>query len=190
MIAFVLGNGQSRRNINLELLKTQGVVYGCNALYRDFVPHVLVATDTLISKEIQMSGYSQQNKFYTRRPIDGLGAIKIESRYFGFSSGQVAVSLAAAAGHELIYLLGFDMGPNTDGKFNNVYAGTEFYKRVGADPTFTGNWKKQLCQILDDFPHYSFVRVAGSETELIQEFESRRNYKTLPVADFLQRINN
>jgi hypothetical protein len=190
MIAFVLGNGQSRRDINLELLKASGMVYGCNALYRDFVPHVLVATDTPIANEIQQSGYSQQHKFYTRRPIDAQGGLKIGPKYFGYSSGPVAASLAAQDGNDQIYLLGFDMGPGKDGKFNNVYAGTEFYKRIGADPTFIGNWKKQLCQIFDDFPHYSFVRVTGSETELIQEFEFRRNYKTLPIADFLQLINN
>lgn len=190
MIAFVLGNGQSRRNIDPAMLQQHGRVFGCNALYREFTPDVLVATDTPIAKEIQQSGYSQQHKFYTRRPIEGLGALKIETRYFGFSSGPVATSLAAQAGCDEIYLLGFDMGPDSSGRFNNLYAGTEFYKRIGADPTFVGNWKKQLCQIFDDFPYYSFVRVAGSETADIEEFRYRRNYKTMPVADFLQQINN
>jgi len=31
---FVLGNGESRKNVNLDDLKSVGPVYGCNALYR------------------------------------------------------------------------------------------------------------------------------------------------------------
>lgn len=190
MIAFVLGNGQSRRDIDPVVLQQHGQVYGCNALYREFVPEVLVATDTLIAREIQLSGYSKQHKFYTRRPMEMHGALKIQPKYFGYSSGPVAVSLAAQAGCEHVCLLGFDMAPDAQGKFNNIYAGTEFYKPVGADPTFVGNWKKQLCQIFDDFPHYSFVRVTDSQTAEIEEFRSRQNYTTLPVVDFLQLINN
>jgi len=41
---FVLGNGRSRLEISLDDLKKHGRVYGCNALYRDFIPDVLIAT--------------------------------------------------------------------------------------------------------------------------------------------------
>ena len=41
--AFVLGNGVSRKEIDLESLRKWGKTYGCNALYRDFAPDVLVA---------------------------------------------------------------------------------------------------------------------------------------------------
>jgi hypothetical protein len=190
MTAFVLGNGVSRQHIDPNILHTHGPVYGCNALYREFTPDVLVATDRPIATAIQESGYAQNNVFYTRRPIESLGARSVPKVYFGYSSGPVATSLAAQAGCDEIYLLGFDLGPDSGGRFNNVYAGTEFYKRIGADPTFVGNWVKQLCQIFDDFSYYSFVRVTGGETADIEEFKHRRNYKTIPVADFLQRINN
>jgi hypothetical protein len=63
---FVLGNGRSRLGLNLNSLKTAGKVFGCNALYRDFTPDVLVATDPGISKEIELSGYPNNNIFYTR----------------------------------------------------------------------------------------------------------------------------
>jgi len=33
--AFVIGNGESRKIFPIETLKGQGVVYGCNAIYRD-----------------------------------------------------------------------------------------------------------------------------------------------------------
>ena len=33
---FCLGNGESRKDVNLSALKAHGKIYGCNALYRDF----------------------------------------------------------------------------------------------------------------------------------------------------------
>jgi hypothetical protein len=63
MRSFVLGNGTSRLNINPQELQRYGKIYGCNALYRDFLPDVLVATDKPIATEIQNSGYSIKNKF-------------------------------------------------------------------------------------------------------------------------------
>ena len=51
-IAFVLGNGISRKHIPLEPLRAHGKIYGCNALYRDFAPDHLVAVDTKMIIEI------------------------------------------------------------------------------------------------------------------------------------------
>jgi hypothetical protein len=68
-IAFVIGNGVSRQAVNLELLCSLGKIYGCNALYRDFTPDVLVATDKPIATEIQNSGYPIKNKFYTHKNL-------------------------------------------------------------------------------------------------------------------------
>ena len=42
---FCIGNGQSRAPVDLIKLRPQGKIYGCNALYRDFKPDVLVAVD-------------------------------------------------------------------------------------------------------------------------------------------------
>ena len=40
--AFVLGNGVSRQSVDLNQLKPLGTTYGCNAIYREFVPDVLI----------------------------------------------------------------------------------------------------------------------------------------------------
>jgi len=93
----------------LEHLRTHGTIYGCNALYRDFTPDVLIATDRPISEQIQHSGYPLKNKFYTRKPLDGLGAHRVPDQYWGYSSGPLATAIAAADQHMDIYLLGFDM---------------------------------------------------------------------------------
>lgn len=187
--AFVLGNGISRRGIDLEILKSQGTVYGCNALYRDFVPDVLVATDRPIATEIQQSGYALKHKFYTRRPVAGQGARTVPHEYFGFSSGPIALGLAAQDKHSEVYFVGFDMGPTGDNKFNNVYADSEFYKASTATPTYTGNWIKQIRRVITDYPVTQFYRIMGSTTAKIQEFEGIKNLGFIDLDTFLDRIN-
>ena len=187
--AFVLGNGVSRQQVNLNNLRHLGQIYGCNALYRDFVPDVLVSTDKPISTRIQDSGYPQNNRFYTRRPVPGNGANPVPQKYYGYSSGPIAASIAALDGAVVIYLVGFDMGPDNN-HFNNVYADTEFYKKSSALPTFTGNWARQLTQIMRDFPAIAFVRVMGVTTAPVEDFADVRNFRTMSMEDFQNRINN
>ena len=58
---FCIGNGESRKDFNLEKLRPHGKIYGCNALYRDFTPDHLTAVDAGIMHEIYNSGYCQNN---------------------------------------------------------------------------------------------------------------------------------
>lgn len=64
---FVLGNGESRKGLDLNNLKEYGTIYGCNALYRDFTPDGLIAVDWAIMHEIYASGYAQNNPCYFRQ---------------------------------------------------------------------------------------------------------------------------
>jgi hypothetical protein len=187
--AFVLGNGVSRQAVDLNQLKSCGKIYGCNALYRDFIPDVLVATDRPIATEIQNSGYPVKNKFYTRKPIDNLGALKVPHEYYGYSSGPLATGIAALDSHLIIYMIGFDMGP-VNNKFNNIYADTDFYRKSDATPVYTGNWTKQIRKICEDFSKTQFVRVQGKTTADIAEFATIKNLKHLHLHTFLDRINN
>ena len=188
--AFVLGNGTSRRGIDLTILNQYGKIYGCNALHREYTPDVLVATDKPIATFIQESGYSAQHRFHTRRPIPGKGAREVPKPYFGYSSGPLAVGIAAIDENRLIYLLGFDMGPSPTNTINNLYAGSEFYKQINAQPTFTGNWVKQLVRIMTDHKTVEFVRVAGPTTARIAELEAVQNLTHLDLDTFVNRINN
>jgi len=188
--AFVLGNGVSRQGIDLDLLLSLGPVYGCNAIYREFTPTVLISTDVPISEAIQRTGYAQKNRMYTRRPLPDSGAVRIDQEYFGYSSGPVAVSIAAADANRAVYMIGFDMGPTRTGRFNNCYADTEFYKKSSANPTYTGNWAKQIAKLCKDFRKVSFYRVVGPTTADIADFKNVGNLHHMPMADFLNRINN
>lgn len=188
--AFVLGNGISRQNIVLSQLQSHGKIYGCNALYKEFAPDVLVATDTPIAMQIQQSGYAKTHCFYTRKPIENLGGLLLPKKYFGYSSGPNAVALAAQDNNYTIYLLGFDMGPTENNTFNNVYAGTEFYKPHNSAPTHAKNWIKQLKTIATDYPLTKFIRVHGPTTAEIPEFSTVPNLLKEQLGTFVDRINN
>ena len=51
-VAFVIGNGESRKDIDLYPLKNYGKLYACNAVYRHFQPDYLVAVDVKMILEI------------------------------------------------------------------------------------------------------------------------------------------
>lgn len=187
MFGFVLGNGISRNDISVTLLKEHGKTYGCNALYRDAIPDVLVATDLLIAEHIQHTQYAIHNRFYTRRPIPGLGAEKV--LYHRYSSGPNAVAIAIEDNCNPIYLLGFDMAPTLNNKFNNIYAGTEFYKLSESEPTYPGNWINQLHFIISKHPGKGFIRVLGETSARSTALDNLKNYKTMELIKFISMLN-
>lgn len=182
-IAFVLGNGKSRLAVDLNSLRPYGKIYGCNALYRDFVPDVLVATDPEISTAIMESGYAKENVFYTRKPIDGSGARKIVKNY-GFSSGPIVLGLALDDNPEKLFILGFDLD-SKDQRFNNVYAGTDFYKPIGSKETHYGNWINQVADLTKGRSN-RIVRV--NENNLVPD--KWKHIRHVNLRDFLDAINN
>ena len=55
--AFCFGNGNSRKGLNLDYFKKYGTVIGCNAVYRDFTPDYLFASDFGMIRQIFADGY-------------------------------------------------------------------------------------------------------------------------------------
>lgn len=185
-IAFILGNGRSRASIMLNQLLGKGLIVGCNALYRDFTPDILIATDPPISEEIQKSGYALKHEFWTRKPLNDKGARKLEKPYYGMSSGPAAASRACLRGCTIIYLIGFDLGSPT--KFvNNIYAGSLHYKKEQDGTTYYGNWVTQLQLLADRFENVKFIRVMGKEST-VMDFK-RKNIEIIDLNDFQTRIN-
>ena len=63
---FCIGNGESRKGFDLEILRPHGTIYGCNAIYRDFMPDVLTGVDHGIMHEIYHAGMAQKIPCYFR----------------------------------------------------------------------------------------------------------------------------
>ena len=63
---FCIGNGKSRTDYNLEKLRGHGKIYGCNAIYRDFLPDVICGVDHGIMHEIYHAGIAEKIPTYFR----------------------------------------------------------------------------------------------------------------------------
>ena len=188
-VAFVLGNGKSRLAVDPQQdLLGKGIIYACNAIYRDFMPNVLISTDKPISEKIQLEGIPARVKHWTRRHLPDSQSYKIERPYYGMSSGPVAISRAAIDGHSHIYFLGFDLGSN-DGRLNNVYGSTEFYKANTDKATFAGNWIYQINQISREFRQAQFVRITGAESQPVDWENKFNNLTEMSMDDFKVMIN-
>jgi hypothetical protein len=74
-------------------------------------------------------------------------------------------------------------------RFNNVYAGTEFYKSPDAAPTYTGNWIRQLVSVAQDFPKTQFIRVCGPTSAEVKEFKNIGNFDNIDIKIFRYRLD-
>ncbi len=158
--AFILGNGKSRLTIDAKSLLLLGSVYGCNAQYREFDPHFLIAVDVKMVNEIIAAGYHKQHQVWTNpnKGISSKHSINFFNPHKGWSSGPTALWFACTQGHRDVYIFGFDyMG--TMGKFNNVYADTYNYKKSSDTATFYGNWLSQTEKVIKEFKKTKFYRV-------------------------------
>ena len=187
MTAFVIGNGLSRKGIDLN--KLDGTTYGCNWLYTEFRPDVLVATDYSISIHIQNSPYPKYNTFYTRKAYAKSGALQLRSQFKNWASGPNAVQLAVYDKHDTIVLLGFDFGGTEN--FNNVYAGTQFYKESKSISTYSGSWKHQISKVISMNDSVNFKIVTGLETcHSVNKFNQYKNATIITTDEFCKEYQD
>ena len=113
-VAFVLGNGESRKGILIDELKKHGKVYACNGVYRTEKPDYLVAVDPKMVFEIAETPYVRENQVwsnfnaqYNKNPTV-LNHVRWFKPSLGWSSGPTALRMACEHGHKEIYILGFD----------------------------------------------------------------------------------
>ena len=183
--AYIIGNGTSRLRIDLENLRGNGKIFGCNALYRDFTPDILVAVDMGITKEIEKSGYQRSHPFYCRRPGPDSHQLPHKTK---MASGPYATYLAALWGHKKIYLLGFDLVGLEGNRVNNVYTGTSHYRLPENVAAKHQPWVGQFIRIMTQFPDIELIRV-GDDLYQPPEWADYPQYKTMGVDEFLESLN-
>ena len=114
-IAFVLGNGESRKGIDIDDLKGRGTVFACNGVYRTHRPDFLVAVDPKMLFEIAETDYMLHNKVWSNfnaqynKHQKVLDNVKWFQPSLGWSSGPTALWLASdMTDYDTIYIIGFD----------------------------------------------------------------------------------
>lgn len=186
-IAYVIGNGVSRKNIPVDRLKSFGKLYGCNAQYREYSPDYLIAVDTKMILEINSNHYQKTNEVWTNynRAYEKLKDFNYFKPSKGWSSGPTALWFATQHGYKTIYILGFDYkGVDAGKKFNNMYADTQNYKRSSDGATFFGNWLRQTQQVIQQNPSINFIRVVDQFTYMPPELKDFENLSIMQKEQF------
>jgi len=164
----VIGNGESRKNIDLD--KINSIKIGCNAIFRDWQVDHLVCCDRNIVLEAIHEINLDKTKLYTRseyinmnKKIFSLPELPYQSKQrpdqsIHWGSGPYAVLLATQLNtlNESIDLLGFDlygMGEKT----NNIYKDTLNYKKSSERAVDPRYWIHQLGKIFELNQNMKFV---------------------------------
>ena len=194
--AYIIGNGPSRKNFNLDVLKDTGQSYGCNALYRDFMPDFIFSVDTKMTTEMVMAKVGRQTIHYApslevnRKHAKGM--IHLIPNNPHFISGNQAIWTATVHGHRNIYLIGFDFKEYGQGQLNNIYQETDNYGPRNDSTIFDG-WLRQFRQMIKQRPYCKFTVVHDNPPDFLnylQPGEDLKNTFLMSFKEFNETVLN
>lgn len=187
----VVGNGESRKAINLARFVNRLPIVGCNAIYRDIAVDYLVCIDARLVEEVYTGSisvpvYSNQLQYNNR--IVQLPTIPFlqNSRalyYKNWSSGAYALLLSATLEFTTIYIIGFDLY-STTGYVNNVYKNTVNYSSSISHAVDPAYWIYQSACIFRHFTNKSFI-VVNDTNWVMPELWKLSNVQHISIDIFL-----
>ena len=169
----VIGNGESRKTVDLHKLKQTHTLVGCNAIHRDIVVDHLVCCDRRMVDEATNNPLTKDTLIYVRpnwhhyfRKIKKLKNIRLvpdlpykgnkqQDDPFHWGSGGFAVLLAASLGQKEIDIYGVDLYP-THNKVNNIYKNTAHYGKSDGQAVDPSYWVYQIAKVFENFPECHF----------------------------------
>jgi len=194
--AYIIGNGPSRKGFNLNSLKATGQTYGCNALYRDFIPDYIFSVDTKMT--IKMCNDKVYEKCIHYAPAlevnrpHGKDKLHLTPNNPHWISGNQAFWTAAVHGHKNIYLIGFDFRQYGKNQLNNIYQDTENYGPRHDNDIFEG-WLKQFRDLLKMRPYCNFTVVHDNPPEYLHHLQTGidlKNSKIITYKEFTDTVLN
>jgi len=171
LISYCIGNGESRKDYNLEQLRDTGKFYGSNAIYRDIPVDYLCCSDKRMVEEALDGGY--KGIIYTRLDWSSLFKTPQVKSFLMFSwdfwtenvkwkktlhwgSGLHSAYLALRNNCDVLIMIGHDFW-GVKNKHNNLYKNTHNYEsnnHHAIDPSF---WIMQFELLFTEFPETQFV---------------------------------
>ena len=188
--AYCIGNGPSRKGFNLNKLKATGQTYGCNALYRDFLPDFIFSVDTKMTMQMVEDEVGLKTIHYgpalevNRKQSKGM--INLIPNNPHWISGNAAFWTAGVHGHKNIYLLGYDFREYGKDQLNNIYQDTENYGERQGEDIFEG-WLKQFRDMLKMRPYVNYTVVHDNPPEFLNHLQTGTdlgNSKIISYAEF------
>jgi len=195
--AVAIGNGLSRDQFNLNLLKDHKAgllganslqTYGANTVYRTFNPDFLVVVGDPMAQEVINAEYTTGHIVFStsREVVQNPGKFYLVPYDPNYNAGALAVYLACFDGHKTIYMLGFD-GQETGGYEDNVYATQNWPGYDGNTTSGAGNFPELVMQhIMQVYDDVTFVRVMPSKYASIPEaWKYQTNFKQIDFREFV-----
>ena len=188
--AYIIGNGPSRKGFDLTRLAETGQTYGCNALYRDFIPDFIFSVDTKITMKMCEDEVGLKTFHYApslevnRKQTKGMLHLIPHNPHW--ISGNTAFWTAGVHGHKNIYLIGFDFREYGKGQLNNIYQDTEYYGERHDDLIFEG-WLKQFRDMLKMRPYVNYTVVHDNPPDYLHNLQTGTdlgNSKVISYAEF------
>jgi len=173
MHCLVVGNGESRRGVNLSKFSSNFIVIGSNAIHRDYEVDHLVCCDRRMIEEAVVSNNTKNTKIYVRTewhkyfrkikkdkrihlvPDIPYEQTKKQDKPLNWGSGTYSLLLAATLQPESITMIGFDLY-STNNLINNLYKGTVNYNDENSKPVDHSYWEYQIYQVFKNFPQIQF----------------------------------
>lgn len=170
----VIGNGESRRHIDLKKYTNLVTTVGCNALHRDVTVDHLVCCDQRMLREALDNPKSVDSQIHVREewyhtfrklmkhknirqlpdiPFVSAGRVD-QSRNWG--SGTYAQLIASCLPCEKIYMLGFDLYGNGNST-NNVYKDSNNYAAKNSQSVDPAYWIYQSGKIFNHYSNKKFI---------------------------------
>lgn len=189
-IAIIIGNGPSRKEINLDTLVGQGTIFGCNALYRNFDGwDYLVAIDDRMINEIQTTEKKLPGKVIIPPENERWESAEYSRIRRRSNAGMNAMEAAIQSGHNILYCLGFDFILEGDISTGNVYKDSRNYEpHTQSNGEDNYNRVKYLEWFANKHPEIKFVFVIPDNTKTKQLIS--KNIIGLTISTFLDKLNN
>ena len=191
--AYCIGNGPSRKNFDLDRLKASGQTYGCNALYRDFIPDFIFSVDTKMSTQMVEDEVGVKTVHYApalevnRKQSKGMINLIPNNPYW--ISGNAAFWTAGVHGHKNIYLIGYDFREYGKGELNNIYQDTACYGERNEDKIFDG-WLKQFRDMLKMRPYVNYTVVHDNPPEYMNNLQTGTDLGNSKVISYKEFEDN
>jgi hypothetical protein len=205
--AIVIGNGESRKPVDIQKLTGRIILVGCNAIHRDAIVNHLICVDNRMVEEavanintsetniyVRPSSYNLFHTLQKRKNILSVPSIpnQLTNRIdqpSNWGSGTYALLVASQLPNiKKLYLLGFDLyGNNT--LVNNLYKNTKNYSAGGSHSIDPSYWIWQAAKVFKLFPTIEY-NIVNHDNWLMPPEWKKSNVEFLSIENFKNQLQN
>lgn len=187
-IAFIVGNGISRKAIDLNSLVDKGVIYGCNALYRTFNNwDYLVAIDDGMIDELSRINF-KNGEVIIPPEDERYESLEYSKNRRRSNAGMNAMLESIRRGAKFLYCLGFDFILEGEISVDNIYKDSPNYgPETHANISDNYNRIKYLEWFISKYPDVTFIFVIpdNAKTKRVEG----KNVIGMTISSFIGKVN-